>query len=236
MDFGSGIDLLILFVAVLAMPAMSARAGIRLARAAPSSLVPRYWATILRGWAAAAALVGLWLWSARPLSALGLDYPIGMRGQLGFLVDALALAFFAAQQMRLPRLSQDDVDKLVERIGALKVTPRTAGELAVFLLLSVTAGVWEELLYRGFLIGYLAPRAGVVAALLLSSAIFGLGHIYQGWRGVRNTAAVGLAFAVFYALSHSLWWLMLIHALVDMNGGLAAFRITKRIRGTVKVN
>jgi membrane protease YdiL (CAAX protease family) len=233
-----GLDLLIVILAVLVMPAMSARAGVRLARASAQSLVPRYWSTILRGWSAAAVLLGVWWWSGRSLHALGLDIPVGWRGQWGFLLDALLLTFFAAQQIRLSRLPQAEVETLVARIAALKVAPRTPSELAVFLLLSITAGIWEELLYRGFLIWYLSPRAGLVAALFLSAAIFGLGHAYQGWRGVLNTTLIGLAFAGFYALSQSLWWLMLAHALIDMSGGLTAWRISARVRAgaAVKVN
>ena len=115
-------------------------------------------------------LLGLWWWAGRPLRTLGLDVPLTTRGQWTFLLDALLIVFFAAQQMRLSRLPQGDVDKLVTRIAELKVTPRTTAELGLFLLLSVTAGVWEELLYRGFLIGYISPRLGIFAALLLSSA------------------------------------------------------------------
>lgn len=235
---GSGLDLLILFFAVLVMPAMSAQAGMRLSRTPPPSLVPRYWSAILRGWAVAVLLLGLWWGAGRPLRALGLDVPVGARGQWGFLLDALLIAFFAVQQLRISRLHQEDVEKLVKRIAALKVTPRTGAELATFLVLSVTAGVWEELLYRGFLVGYLEPHAGVLAAVLLSSVIFGLGHLYQGRRGVLNTTMVGLAFAGLYVLSRSLWWLMLAHALIDMSGGWLAFRIGGRVRADalIRVN
>lgn len=234
----SGVDLLILLFAVLVMPAISALAGMRLARTPPISLLPRYWSTILRGWGVAALLLGLWWYTGRPFRALGLDIPIGARGQWAFLLDVLVVAVFAAQQLRIARLPQDDIEKLVARVARLKVTPRTGAELAVFLLLSVTAGVWEELLYRGFLVGYLESRAGVLAAVLLSSLIFGLGHIYQGRRGVLNTALVGLVFAGLYALTRSLWWLMLAHALIDMGGGMAAFRITARVQADapIKVN
>jgi membrane protease YdiL (CAAX protease family) len=47
---------------------------------------------------------------------------------------------------------------------------------------------------------------------------------------------VGLAFACLYALTQSLWWLMLAHGLIDMGGGLLAFRVTARAAAAVKVN
>ena len=113
-------------------------------------------------------------------------------------------------------------------LARLKITPRTRSELAVFLGVAVTAGVWEELLYRGFLMWFLLP-AGVAAAVIGSSLIFGLGHAYQGGRGILVTAAVGLVFAIAYALTTSLWWLMLAHALVDIYGGIAAYRLHRLI-------
>jgi membrane protease YdiL (CAAX protease family) len=229
------LDLLILALAILVMPAMSARAGINLSRSIPQSLVPRYWSTILRGWMAAAALLFVWWVAHRPLSDLGLDIPIGERGRWAFLIDLLLIAFFVIQEMRLSDISGEELQTLAARVTALKVSPRTFPELFVFFLLSITAGVWEELLYRGFLIWYLTPRAGTVAAVILSSAIFGLGHVYQGWRGVVNTAFVGLAFATLFALTHSLWWLMAAHAIIDVSGGIVAYRVTSRM-SAIKVN
>jgi membrane protease YdiL (CAAX protease family) len=234
MNIGT-LDLMILALAVLVMPAMSLRAGMRMARAAPLSLVPRYWSTIARGWVAAALLVFLWTAAHRPLGDLGLDIPVGQRGLLGFLLDGLLAAFFVAQQIRLSNLTEVELRPLAERIATLKVAPRTRGELGVFLVLSITAGVWEELLYRGFLIWYLSPREGVAAAILLSAIIFGLGHAYQGWRGVATTTLVGLAFAGLFVLTHSLWWLMCAHAITDIGGGFAAYRILG-LAGAVKVN
>jgi membrane protease YdiL (CAAX protease family) len=65
---------------------------------------------------------------------------------------------------------------LSDRPGLL---PNTAVERAAFVLLSLTAGVCKEVLYRGFLIRFLhesvlaLPMAGALAA---SALIFGLGH------------------------------------------------------------
>ncbi|MGD0189864.1 MAG: type II CAAX endopeptidase family protein [Rhizomicrobium sp.] len=229
------LDLLVLALAILVMPAMSARAGVSLARSIPESLVPRYWSTILRGWLAAILLLIVWWFAHRPLSDLGLDMPIGVRGRWAFVVDLVLIVFFLVQEMRLSSLSVEDFQTLAARVAALKVSPRTPAELFVFFLLSVTAGVWEELLYRGFLIWYLAARGGTLTAVILSSMIFGLGHVYQGWRGVLNTAFVGLAFGTLFVLTHSLWWLMAAHAIIDIAGGIVAYRVTTRM-SAVKVN
>jgi membrane protease YdiL (CAAX protease family) len=61
-------------------------------------------------------------------------------------------------------------------------------------------------------------------AALLSSLVFGLGHVYQGWRGVLRTALIGCVLAIAFVLTHSLWWLMMAHMAVNLLGGLFAWR------------
>ncbi|MEC7377933.1 MAG: CPBP family intramembrane glutamic endopeptidase, partial [Pseudomonadota bacterium] len=47
---------------------------------------------------------------------------------------------------------------------------------AVLVLLSVLAGVGEELLFRGAVQGWLVAHTGPVTALLAASVLFGLVH------------------------------------------------------------
>jgi membrane protease YdiL (CAAX protease family) len=220
-------DLALLGFAALVMPAMSLMAGRQLARDEQASLLPRYGFTMARGWIAAGAVLLVWYGLRRPFAALGLDIPVSFRGQIGFACDAALAIFFVFQWTRLQGLSRDKLEKAQTTIKRLKIVPRTAGELAVFMAVAITAGVWEELLYRGFLIWLLAPAVGLADAVVLSAVFFGIGHAYQGWRGVLTTGLVGLVFAILYVLSNSLWWLILAHALIDIYGGLAAFQLRR---------
>ncbi|HEY2070434.1 MAG TPA: type II CAAX endopeptidase family protein [Rhizomicrobium sp.] len=222
-------DLALLAFAALVMPAMSILAGRQLSRAEKGSLVPRYIFTMARGLGAAAVLLIGWYWLKRPFAALGLDIPVGFRGQIGFAVDAVLVAVFAFNVSRVGRLSGEALQRTRRAVGQVKILPRTAGELAAFLAVALNAGFWEELFYRGFLIWLFTPVLGVIGAVALSSALFGIGHAYQGWRGVLMTGVVGLVFAVAYVLTNSLWWLMLAHALIDFQGGIAGFWLQKKL-------
>jgi len=106
--------------------------------------------------------------------------------------------------------------------------PHTPTELRRFYGLSVTAGVCEELLYRGFLIAYLVHWFGLIPAAGISAVIFGLGHLYQGWRGVLTTGAVGAFLAAVYLLTGSLLASMVLHALMDVHSGNLAFHAFTR--------
>jgi len=220
-------DIALLLFAALAMPAFAAWSAVRLKKAPPQSLIPRYAQTIVRGWVVALIVLAVWMFSRRPFAGLGLDWPIGIWGKTGLALDAAAAAFLLVQFVRLPKLVRsEDFPKYDRMIRALKIMPRTRPELMLFFAVAVTAGVWEELLYRGFLLWFFSPDLGVIGAVLVSSFLFGLGHIYQGWRGVPRTALIGLVFAAAYVLTKSLWWLMLAHALLDVYGGALGYRLT----------
>ena len=97
--------------------------------------------------------------------------------------------------------------------------PNTAVERAAFALLSLTAGLCEEVLYRGFLIRFL-HECGVamplVGALAVSALVFGLAHAYQGFKGVVGTTIGGLSLGLMFLLSGSLIPGIVVHALMDL--------------------
>ena len=97
--------------------------------------------------------------------------------------------------------------------------PDDAAERGTWILLSLTAGLCEETLYRGFLIRFLhegAPALPIWGALAASSLCFGLGHVYQGRKGVVNSTFAGLAFGLLFLLSGSLVPGIVLHALIDL--------------------
>lgn len=105
----------------------------------------------------------------------------------------------------------------LEPVGAL--LPHSRKERRLFAALAVTAGVCEEVLFRGFLLFYLQeifPGFRVVGAVAVSSVIFGLCHFYQGVRGVLGTGAFGAGMAILYVASGSLIVPIILHALLDL--------------------
>jgi membrane protease YdiL (CAAX protease family) len=97
--------------------------------------------------------------------------------------------------------------------------PRTPVERRWFALLAATAGVCEELLYRGFGLAALrwaVPDIGTPALIIISGAAFGLAHLYQGWLGVTLTGLLGAYLAWITIAVGSLVPVMLLHALLDL--------------------
>jgi membrane protease YdiL (CAAX protease family) len=103
--------------------------------------------------------------------------------------------------------------------GFIALLPRTSTERWAFAGLALTAGVCEEILFRGFGLAYIRwlwPGATHDWLIALTSVPFGFAHIYQGARGVVLTGVVGALFASLVLSSGSLLPAMLLHALLDL--------------------
>jgi uncharacterized protein len=97
--------------------------------------------------------------------------------------------------------------------------PSTRTERHWWVFVCITAGVCEETLFRGFLLHYLhffSRNLNLTLALLISSIIFGLNHLFAGSRGVVETAITGFLFGLLFLLTGNLLFPIVLHALVDL--------------------
>ena len=173
-------------------------------------------------WTLALITVGLWWATRRAWGTLGLMPAGTLRLTLGLAAVAVIGFLLAAQRRRAMR-DPEALDSVREHLVHLeRMMPRTDAELRQFGLLSVTAGVCEELLYRGYLFWYLGHYLGPLPGAALAALVFGIGHAYQGFRGVVTTTLVGMALGALYLLCGSLLPGMLAHALTDYHSGILA--------------
>jgi membrane protease YdiL (CAAX protease family) len=106
--------------------------------------------------------------------------------------------------------------------------PRTRYEFVLFAAVSISAGICEEIIYRGFLIRYLqtAPwNFPLWVSLLISSIIFGAAHSGQGWKGMLATSVVGLLLAALFIAAGSLVVPIIFHVCIDLRGLVFAFML-----------
>ena len=185
---------------------------------------PRMYArAIATQWLLAAIALVVWILPGRRAAALGLAAPSGT----GFWIGAalvLLIAGFLHAQYRALAAKPAALGRVREQLtAALPMLPHTPGELRGFMALSVTAGVCEELLYRGFLMTWLAGFLGVAGAVIASSVAFGIAHGYLDRANALKAGLTGLAMAGLVVLSHSLWLPMAAHAFIDINSGSIVF-------------
>ncbi len=102
-----------------------------------------------------------------------------------------------------------------------QLLPQSFTERAAFVLLSFTAGICEELVFRGFLIAALTAAFGSTpGAVAVSSLLFGLLHVYQGVIGVGRATLLGLVLALPFVATGSILPSVVIHILIDVIAGL----------------
>lgn len=136
----------------------------------------------------------------------------------GFWLIALAALFCTALALH--------VSKAGENIRFL--LPQNQLEVFLWILMSITAGICEEIIFRGYFQRQFSAWTGnVTPGVLLSAAAFGAGHIYQGWRSAVIIAVYGLLFGILAEMRGSLRPGMMTHAWHDGLAGLAGRLIAK---------
>lgn len=99
--------------------------------------------------------------------------------------------------------------------------PQTALEKLVYIGVCFTAGICEELVFRGFLIATLRAASGSTAvAVLVSAGTFGIAHAHQDAAGATRAALLGVVLSVPLLVTGSLYPGIAAHAIIDLAGGL----------------
>lgn len=107
--------------------------------------------------------------------------------------------------------SKPDLSSFAGLVGNLPAT------LGMLVLVWTLAAFGEELGYRGYVLERAASlgghsKAAYAVAMALISALFGLGHVYQGAAGIVSSAVAGLYFGTLYLASgRNLWLAILAH-------------------------
>jgi len=163
-----------------------------------------------------AAVAALWLFGGVPASGMGVRIPHAWPANVA--VGGAIVSYFAFTSIRARRRAQEIRERMRARGGQV-LLPDTRGELRYFAVVCAGSGVAEELVYRGFLmflVSYYATHLTTVVVTLIVAAAFGLGHAYQGWRGVMSTGLSGLILAILYVASGSLLLPAVIHSAANL--------------------
>jgi membrane protease YdiL (CAAX protease family) len=134
----------------------------------------------------------------QPLGSVGLAFHCGWRKELGH-----GLAVGGVMILMVATLER--ACGLVQATYAPQPVLRAA--LFTVVLFSVGA-VNEEASFRGYPFQRLVESITPVGAILVTSTLFGLGHLWNPhhtWISTINTALVGVPFAIAYLRTRSLW-------------------------------
>jgi len=108
-------------------------------------------------------------------------------------------------------------------IAGLLPQEQSAMEAALWIVVSISAGICEEIVFRGyFQHQFAAYTRSMAAAVLLQGVVFGVGHSYQGLKQVILISVLGILYGWFAAWRKNLRSNMMVHAWTDIwNGWLS---------------
>lgn len=190
------------------------RARKRVAAGVPDAKVRLYQALVGEQFITTVVVLALWYSGRFSATNLGLVAPRSWGWNVVALIVVVGVLAWSSLRLR-PKAEK--IRKSVQNgIGAL--LPDSRRERLWWSAVSAGAGISEEVMYRGFILYYLSlylPHLTVLERVLLSSAAFGVAHVYQGWQGAVAAGISGLLFAGIYLMTGSLLLPAALHAAVD---------------------
>jgi uncharacterized protein len=180
----------------------------------------------------ALVIVIVWFIYSRPWEALGFSQGFGLNNAVIWLVIAFVLLYTADTVYAFSNPSNKK--GLLERWQVnTPFLPTKTHELPWYFVMCTSAGVGEEIIFRGFLITYcLHLFAGFENpgwwAVMLPAMVFSISHYYQGKRAVIKIFVLSVLFGFIFLKSGSLWIAMILHFLVDALGGILSIWLLKR--------
>ena len=222
--------MLLLFVAQPIQGALESRYYLAKAKAGePLERVRFYRQTTAVEWLFLLLLIAAWFDFGRPIADLGFVVSGGAGFWAGVILCVAVIAYLLSSWRTVKRANEAEKAGHAESLGDLvHFLPQTKRELHNFYVLSVTAGIVEEIVYRGFVIWYFSQYLPLWGAVAASSVAFGLGHSYQGAQGVVRISLVGLAFGTLYVVTGSIWLPIIAHALGDILQGATIYEVLRK--------
>lgn len=181
---------------------------------------------------AGSVILLIWTVKQRAFQFLGFTLPSTEHQKLVFLLVFLFLAgyaidlYFGSRKIRQLKKEESWFEKS-------SFLPESFKELPTYTLLCLSAGIFEEIIYRGFMVTYflpLFPSPGGLpwVAIIAPSILFSLAHKYQGWGAVIKIFIFSLLLGTIFILSKSIYPTMVLHFLIDLIGGIVTLMQYKK--------
>lgn len=128
----------------------------------------------------------------------------------------IAVFWFLLRHFLLPWLRKAQNRK------PLRLLPESPGELPSWAAISLSAGIFEEIIYRGVLFDLCARVLGSVwAAAAVACLVFSVAHIRQGWAAALLILGIAVSFQWLVLWTGTLYMAMIAHALYDFAVGVS---------------
>jgi CAAX protease family protein len=166
-------------------------------------------------------------WNGESIRDLGIVPDRSWTGVLRLAV--LSIGLFIGTNMLLNPL----FGALIPREGALPIASLFAdtSQAPYWVFSAIVGGGFAEELTRAFVLTRfekLFGRGGLIAALLIDSVAFGLGHLYQGPASAVSSGFTGLLLGLIFLSRRRVIDAMIVHTAFDLMGIAAAYALYSR--------
>jgi membrane protease YdiL (CAAX protease family) len=178
--------------------------------------------------AMAAITVLNWLWHKRDFEEMG--FRQSQLIQHYWPLAALILGLYLADVVYSIRNAQKYPD-LLKKEDFMAFLPERWREIPAYSVMCISAAVFEEIVFRGFMVTYFIDPASTDIpwiAIFFPAILFGMAHYYQGLAAVLKIFVLSLLLAILFIQTKSLIWVMIIHFIIDFSGGLIAVVLPKK--------
>ena len=144
---------------------------------------------------------------------------------IGIVLLILVLAF-SIIQYKSSNITSDNFTTVKDKMKDIYLyLPKTRREFDWFIILSISAGICEEIIFRLFLFEFLKENANLLIAFVLTNIIFAITHIGSGKQNIISSFILGLFFSAIYYFTENIWIAVLLHIAIDINGGILGYRL-----------
>ena len=181
----------------------------------------------------AAIVLVVWLLYKRPFSQLGFASPADIGKKIPWWMIALFIALYAMDILH----SIFDKEEKEKTINSLEdqtpFMPSHFKDLPAYTVMCISAGVFEEIVFRGYMINFFrylfeGVPASSAWAVVTPAIIFSIAHYYQGTKAVFKILVLSLLFGMIFWHSGSLYAVIVLHFFVDFISGLLSIYLSSK--------
>lgn len=228
--FPNWADHIVAFIFCILLPLQSIRQNLKNTSAVVYSSKQKrtiYFSTCISLFLMAALIVAVWLLFKRPLVELGLTLKINDGSWIWIVIAFIII--YAIDTINSVATSKNITDFTDDWQKRTPFMPTLVRELPGYLLLCLCAGVFEEIVYRGYMVtyfGYLFKGSEYQQTLsvIIPAFVFSISHFYHGAKNMIKIFILSTFLGFIFIQSGSLIIVMLLHFIINVIGGLLTIK------------
>jgi membrane protease YdiL (CAAX protease family) len=191
-----------------------------------------YFSTCISLFIMAAIVVSVWLLFRRPVAEIGLTLKLnGSMWLWGSICFVALYVLDSINSVATPKEIAASVDEWKKRTPFM---PTKTKELPLYILMCFCAGVFEEIVYRGYLVTYFGfffrhLEFQQILSIFLPALIFSISHFYHGVKNIIKVFIMSVLFGYIFIQSGSLVIVMILHFLANVASGLLSVKYLGRM-------